>query len=329
MFKLFGGGKKKDKINVIVVGANGMLGYDMVDRLKHSVDCDRIGQIHCITRLNVDATNLSALLDYVSDLKSHYDYVINCAAYTDTIGCEQWDNRRKSYEENALIPLNLAKLCNRFGMKLYHVSTNEVFSESITNIPTTKLPNPTSVYGLHKYMGENFIMQEMKKENYGIFRTSWLYGDHGHNSFVHKATKAIMGNAKYGSPLFGVTDEYSIPTPTRYLAAYMRASMLYGLSGIFHATAYGMSASRYEYLCQILSIYHSIGMFDEVSVDSIQPISSVQPCLRRIMRVVLERSELPPGLLPAPWKTLLCNFIMEYGDRIVKWAEDECREEKA
>ena len=132
--------------------------------------------------------------------------------------CNEWNNREKSYKVNALIPKNLARICHAHGIKLIHVSTNEVFSNSFSNKCSNDTPNPTSVYGMHKYLGELFIKENMDEGEYAILRTSWLYGMHNSKSFIHKCVKTFVNHERNGTELFGIDQEISIPTDVSYLS---------------------------------------------------------------------------------------------------------------
>lgn len=221
------------KLNILVLGSNGMLGYDVVKKLRllSSYQHSNIGIVHgfdvsdadCYMNLTID----NVLANYLAT-SIHYDFCINCAAYTNTAKIEDGTAYKESYQLNALAPKYIAQACHKFGTKLIHISTDYVFSEYSIDLnmevqsPAYAYPNsipfPKNVYGLHKLLGEQFIQNEMNKDEYVICRTSWLYGMHNNKSFIHKFLKNVLLAIDSGKTSIDVTsNEYSIPTSTENL----------------------------------------------------------------------------------------------------------------
>ena len=182
----------------------------------------------------------------------HYDYCINCIAYTNTSNC---DPKNKigfdsSYRLNAIAPLTIAKCCKRHKTHLIHISTDYVFSEHTTCIwddsmlinrntddtdsivddqkrllshisfGTTDIPSPINVYGMHKLIGEDNIAKVFNHDTlkYSIIRTSWLYGNHKRKSFIHRFLKNAVNTVTKTNEVVTMTaDEFSIPTSTLFL----------------------------------------------------------------------------------------------------------------
>ena len=101
------------------------------------------------------------------------------------------------------------------------------------------IPNPQSVYGKSKLLGEQAIEQSGAK--YLIFRTSWVFGVHG-NNFI----KTIIRLAKERESLNVVADQHGAPTSarliaqvtTQILAQYLQDAQ-FKAYGIYHLTASG------------------------------------------------------------------------------------------
>jgi dTDP-4-dehydrorhamnose reductase len=131
-------------------------------------------------------------------------YVINCAAYTavdkaeDEIGPARQVNRDGAE--------NLARLCNKHGATLIHVSTDFVFEGNLPQLLTEDMDtNPGNVYGLTKLEGEQAIALSL--ERFFILRTSWLYSEHG-NNFV----KTMLRLAAERDELKIIADQVGTPT---------------------------------------------------------------------------------------------------------------------
>ena len=270
MFNLYS--KKK---NVIILGANGMLGHDVVELLideqKKAQSC--IGIVTPLASKDIDITEPFALGKYVCknqiDPPIKYDYIINCTAMTDTKKIEtDIAYRNKAYDVNALSLKHIAKTCTLNKIKLIHISTDYVFSQFSTKdqLPYsgcstlfianafTTLANefPVNIYGLQKLIGEKFIKENMKKEQYTILRTSWLYGAHNCKSFIHKFLKNFISKKKEHDASYNdifefemTQNEYSIPTRSETLAYMILNTIKYNLHGTFAACGTAASSSSY------------------------------------------------------------------------------------
>lgn len=222
------------KYNVLVLGCDGMLGYDLYTKLKlQSLLAD--SSIGTVIGLDVkDGFDFSKrhVLGNFFDASIHFDYCINCIAHTNTSAAQNTkEGFRESYRLNSLLPKYVAESCNYHKTKLIHISTDYVFSENTFGVsvedatPTMQIMTvgeefPVNVYGMHKLFGELFIKNEFEVANprgYAILRTSWLYGNHNHKSFVHKFLRNVKNCVLENRPIEVTKNEYSIPTSTSYL----------------------------------------------------------------------------------------------------------------
>ncbi len=222
------------KYNVLVLGCDGMLGYDLYGKLKiQSLLAD--SSIGTVIGLDVkDGFDFSRrhVLGRFFDSSIHFDYCINCIAHTNTSAAQNTkEGFKESYRLNSLLPKYVAESCNCHKTKLIHVSTDYVFSENTLCVPAENATStmqimtsgeefPVNVYGMHKLFGELFIKNEFdvaSPRGYAILRTSWLYGRHNHKSFVHKFLKNVKNCVLEGRTIEVTKNEYSIPTSTDYL----------------------------------------------------------------------------------------------------------------
>lgn len=88
----------------------------------------KINIVHGLDFPNIDLGRKHALCDYF-DKSIHYDFVVNCAAITNTTDIEG-SSKDKSYLINALAMKWIADACNVHRTKLIHISTDYVFSEN-------------------------------------------------------------------------------------------------------------------------------------------------------------------------------------------------------
>ena len=205
---------------ILVVGANGMLGQDLMRALPVSARGVDIGEI--------DITSPESVRTLLVSLKP--EVVINAAAYTDVDGCEA--NRELAIAVNGAGVGHLARVSADIGAKLVQVSTDYVFdggkgSPYLEDDPT----GPLSVYGHSKLLGEQNVRLN---PDHLIVRTQWLYGLHGKN-FV----ETMLRLATERSELSVVDDQIGSPTWTVDLAGAIRALVEAGCRGTYHAANAG------------------------------------------------------------------------------------------
>ena len=212
-------------MKVLVTGANGQLGYDVVKKLqKQNIEC------YGATRKDFD------LIDFESTEKFivHYmpNVIIHCAAYTAVDKAE--DEQGLCYLVNASATENIAEICKKINAKMLYISTDYVFDGTKEGFyEVDDIPNPINIYGKTKFLGEQAVQRILDK--YFIVRISWVFGEHG-NNFV----KAMLKLGKELKELNVVADQYGSPTYTVDLAALLVEMIKTDKYGIYHATNEGV-----------------------------------------------------------------------------------------
>ena len=208
---------------IAVVGAQGMLGRDLVERLAKEYDVVGLSR----SQLNItDAQSVKAVI-------TGFDVVVNAAAYTAVDDAET--HSEEAFAINAHGAQNLATRCRIANTRLIHVSTDYVFDGTETVPYAEDAPtNPQSVYGASKLAGEEAVMAENPDSSL-IVRTSWLYGLHG-ISFPRSILQAGLTR----DYLDVVNDQWGQPTWTvdvaEMIAQLVKAEIG---AGVFHATNAG------------------------------------------------------------------------------------------
>lgn len=239
-------------MKVIVTGAGGQLGYDVV-RLAAKRGWDVYGY----GRDELDITNLEAVRERVAVVRP--DVIIHAAAYTKVDLAEQEPDI--AYQVNALGTRNIAVAAEDAGARLCYISTDYVFDGS-SSVPYREYdqPNPISVYGKTKHAGERLV--ESLSSRYYIVRTAWVYGNGGAN-FVR--TMLRLGAEQ--SELRVVNDQIGSPTYTVDLSAFLLELVQTEKYGIYHATNTG-TCSWYEFAKAI---------FEEAGVEvQVHPVSTAE-----------------------------------------------------
>jgi dTDP-4-dehydrorhamnose reductase/glucose-1-phosphate thymidylyltransferase short form len=211
--------------NILILGANGMLGHDLTTVFPGARLCGH---------KDLDITDGAAVKAYILEMKP--DLVINAAAYTNVDGCE--DDPETAFAVNGDAPGYIAAACREVGAVLVHYSTDYVFDGTKTEYAESDKPNPINVYGASKLRGEQKIAENM--DDYRIIRTSWLFGRHGKN-FV----ETIRHLSRENETVRVVTDQVGKPTYTVDLA-HKTAEIAGCPPGIYHATNDGV-CSWYEF----------------------------------------------------------------------------------
>jgi dTDP-4-dehydrorhamnose reductase len=222
-------------MRIVVTGASGQLGHDLVDNLRHDNEVFPFD-------LDLDITDAGAVDEKIVEIKP--DAVINAAAYTDVDGCELHPDL--ALKVNADGAENLSLACRKTGAIMVHVSTDFVFDGNKKQ-PYTEddKPNPINMYGRSKLVGEEHVRSLLS--SYYIVRTAWLFGMHGAN-FV----KSIIRSADEKGELAVVTDQAGSPTYSRDLAEKIAELMKSGFFGLYHITNAGI-CSWFEFAEAILA----------------------------------------------------------------------------
>jgi dTDP-4-dehydrorhamnose reductase len=225
----------------LLIGGSGQLGREL-ERVLSTQGINFIA----VSSKDLDITLPSTVSDYI--LQTIPSVIINAAAWTDVDGAES--NPDAAYAVNCFGAINLAIAARRVNAKFAHVSTDYVFSgNSFTPWRESDPQDPISVYGQSKAGGEVGILQEYSECSY-IFRTAWLYSQHGRNF-----AKTMIRLAKSSDGEVQVVDnQFGQPTSAVDLAEQIVATIVGELPyGIYHATN-GGRASWFEFAKEIFTL---------------------------------------------------------------------------
>ena len=145
-------------IKILVTGANGQLGSELKYISENKTFKFEKEVSFVFTDIDtLDISDPKALLQLFS--KQSFDYVINCAAYTNVDLAES--DKENAYLVNATCVKNISDVIKDKQTKFIHISTDYVFDGN-SHIPYTEEmnANPYSVYGNSKLEGEIFTMEE-------------------------------------------------------------------------------------------------------------------------------------------------------------------------
>lgn len=287
-----------------VLGCRGMLGSQLCELFqKNKISYTGTGS-------EVDVTDFSELENFADKLESSsgskIDFIVNCSAYTAVDKAE--DEKESAQKINSAGPFNLARIAEKKGAAIIHISTDYVFDgNAIQPILETEKKSPASVYGKTKASGEDNIISSTQR--YYILRTAWLYGFYGKN-FVYTMTKAM--NSRESVKV--VCDQKGTPTNCSTLAQVIfeicsKKTVPYG---IYNVTDAGQT-TWFEFCREIYSLGTKYGRIsNNCAINSCTtdeyPVKAKRPAYS-----VLDTSKIQSALnikLP-DWKLSLEDFIKD------------------
>jgi len=226
-------------MRLLVTGAGGMLGQDVVRAARESDD-----DVVALARADLDVTDADAVARILSDIGP--DALINCAAWTDVDGAES--DRPGAFRANAIGPATLAGAAAGAEARLVHVSTDYVFDgERPPDAPPyveSDATGPRSEYGRSKLEGEKLVAKS--GVSYAIVRSSWLFGLGGRNFAA-----TMLALAAEREEVTVVDDQIGCPTATAHLAPALLELARSEAQGVFHVAAGGAPVSWRAFAAEI------------------------------------------------------------------------------
>jgi dTDP-4-dehydrorhamnose reductase len=288
--------KRRNKVRVLVTGANGQLGSEVVAECLANGD-----EVIPMTREDADLADLLAVGKFIQELRP--THIIHCAAMTGVDKCETYS--REAVRINTLATDMIVRTAYEIGAHVTYISTDYVFSgrqdepyvESDSQFPINK-------YGITKKNGELVL-----RPTDAIVRVSWLFGPNGNN-----IVKTVLNLCKTQDELRFVDDQIGNPTYAPDAARVISKISRNNMAGIFHVTNEG-SVSWYEFVRDLLDIA-------EVKHVVLKPVSSVDMRVSgsalRPKNSVLANTRLTPeaGFEPMPhYRNALQRMVDELAAR--------------
>jgi dTDP-4-dehydrorhamnose reductase len=282
-------------MRILVIGAKGMLGRDLMGVLLSSFPND---EIFGWDIEEIDIQKEENTVFKIEKFRPHI--VIHIAAYTDVDGCES--NEEKAFAVNAEGAKHVALGALRCQSKMVYLSTDYVFDgRKQEPYLESDPPHPLNVYGHSKWKGEQYV-QELLKDVL-IIRTQWLYGRYGKNfvtSILRQASEKII--------LSIVNDQIGSPTYTADLAKAISTLIQFNARGIFHVVN--------SDLCTWFTFGQAILKLSGMGKVRVIPISSkelARPAVRPSYSVLnCQKLKKETGLMLRPWSEALKEYLSAY-----------------
>lgn len=284
-------------MNVLILGANGQLGWELQRTCPDSVGLTACGHPE------IDLLDFDSIHTCLKSVQP--DILINAAAYTAVDKAEQEKETADKLNHGAV--RQISEICSSNGIHLVHISTDFIFN-GMNHKPylPQDTPDPISVYGETKLKGEQAV-REILGTKATIIRTAWLYSSHGSN-FV----KSMLSLMDTKSELNIIDEQIGTPTWANGLACAVWGTIEKKVTGTHHFTDAGV-ASWYDFAIAIQEEALSLNLIQkEISINPI-PASHYPTPARRPFYSVLDKKSLwqALGISPAHWRRQLRSMLQE------------------
>lgn len=287
-------------MRILILGATGMLGYSLFSNLREISGFDVFGTVRNIKGkeaffeealssliFDVDVTETVGIDRAIASVKP--DVVINC------IGLIKQHDVSKEHvnavEINALLPHQIARLCDQHSAKLIHFSTDCVFSGKKGLYTEESTPDATDLYGKSKCLGEVDYAPHL------TLRTSII----GHE--LNSSVSLIDWFLSQAGEVKGFSKAIFSGLPTCYVAKLLAENILKSpeLSGLYHLSV--SPIDKYTLLKQVAETYRKETVINEFTDFEIDRSLNSQKLTREL------------GLVLAPWPELIEYMHKDYVNR--------------
>jgi dTDP-4-dehydrorhamnose reductase len=248
-------------VRVIVIGATGQLGSDLVQAFRE----DREDVIP-LSRKDLDITQPPAVREALDQYRP--EVIVNCSVYHPVDDCETRPDLAFAVNATAVRELGLA--ARECGAAVVHFSSDYVFDGELERpYGEEDRPNPQSVFGVSKVAGEQLLRAVLPR--HFIVRTSGLYGVAGSRVKKGNFVETMLRLGGRDGHVRVVNDLRMAQTYTGNLARQILALIRTDHYGTYHASDHG-DHSWYEFAQKI---FEYAGMKVEMTPVSWRDMHSV------------------------------------------------------
>jgi dTDP-4-dehydrorhamnose reductase len=279
---------------IAILGRNGRLGRAVCRALSRKYEVTALG------RQEVDlAESVSEQLKNVG-----FDLFINTAAATNLDWCE--GHPQAAERINAEAVGEIGAICSAKGARCLHISTDYVFDGSASSpYREDQAPNPISVYGKTKQLGEELLLQSAN--GHLVIRVSWVFGP-DKPGFVDM----LLDRAMREDHVEAIEDKYSAPTYSIDFSEWIEPLLFeFPIAGILHlCNAGGCSWREYGQLAVDAALEAGIALKAyHVWPISLKSMSSF--VARRPVYTVMDHQRYREitGISPRSWKDAVRTYV--------------------
>lgn len=292
-------------MRVYVAGGGGMLGDAVYRTLREDHDV-AVSDIvvnedwlhYCDVR---DFTDYRCNVDQFAP-----DLLIHLAAHTDLEYCET--STDDAYRTNTLGVEHAATIANTRDIPLVYISTAGIFDGRKDSYDDWDEPNPLSVYGRSKYLGERHVQRCVAR--HFIFRAGWMMGGglQKDKKFVGKLVRQLIAGERR---LYVVDDKLGTPTYTLDFARNIERMIGTRFYGLYNQVC-GGETSRLEVACELVRLLGLDQMVEVIPVSSdhyARDYHAPRPASERLVNYKLALRGMNHM---RDWRICLADYVREH-----------------
>jgi dTDP-4-dehydrorhamnose reductase len=284
-------------MHVVVIGARGQLGAAVAHEFRRDHDVRPFG--HADLDINDAAAVQSALAAAAPDV------IVNCAAYNAVDAAE--DHPVDALRTNAFAVRNLARAAASCGATLVHCGTDFVF-DGVADRPYVEedRPNPRSVYGASKLLGEWFASDAPRAY---VLRVESLFGRAPDGPPAKGSVESIVAALREGRAPRVFRDRTVSPTYVPHAAQAMRHLVERTVpAGLYHC----VSSGHCTWLEFALEAANILGV--EPRVDAVNVADVVLRAERPKYCALSNEKLVATGIAMPTWQDALKEYLTAFRD---------------
>lgn len=292
-------------MRVYVAGGGGMLGDAVYRTLREDHDV-AVSDIV----VNEDWLHYCDVRDF-ADYRCNVDQfapdlLIHLAAHTDLEYCET--SIDDAYRTNTLGVEHAATIANTRDIPLVYISTAGIFDGRKDSYDDWDEPNPLSVYGRSKYLGERHVQRCVAR--HFIFRAGWMMGGglQKDKKFVGKLVRQLIAGERR---LYVVDDKLGTPTYTLDFARNIERMIGTRFYGLYNQVC-GGETSRLEVACELVRLLGLDQMVEVIPVSSdhyARDYHAPRPASERLVNYKLALRGMNHM---RDWRICLADYVREH-----------------
>ena len=224
------------------------------------------------------------------------DYLFHLGAHTDLEYCEK--NIEDTYKTNTTSVENAVYIANILNIPILYISSGGVFDGNKPAFDDWDIPNPNTVYGRSKYLGERFVVENAKR--YLVCRAGWMMGGGIKDKKFVRKIKDQAGKKE----IYVVNDKYGTPTYTVDFANTVRKLIESELWGVYNCVCEGQT-SRLEVAMEIIRILGSETKIVEIGSGDMKDYFVERPLSECLLNSKLHLR----GITMRYWKDALNEYM--------------------
>jgi dTDP-4-dehydrorhamnose reductase len=280
-------------MKVLVTGAAGHLGAAIVQEFAQAHEVIPLG------RRDLDISDAEAVREVVA--RNAPDAIINTAAYNEVDRAEE--DSVNALRANAFAVLTLAREAADRGAAFIHYGSDFVF-DGRTDRPYTEAdrPNPASVYGVSKLLGERFAQDTPRSY---VLRVESIFGGSTAGSGARLGSGGgIVAAIEAGREVPVFTDRVVTVSHAGDVAAATRRMLESGAEpGLYHCVNSGLCRWD-EFAREAARLLGRDAKLRPITLDSVK-LPAARPRYSALATLKLERL----GIQMPPWQDALRRYI--------------------